>query len=509
MKEIIKIYFWQFVSITVNLGTIFISVPYFSQNKALYGIFTLIQSLYLFVTYTDFGFLSSGIKYATEESVSNKINNVEKILGFVAFIFSGFVLIFTLVFIILSFYPKFLIPSISNLADELIAKNLFLIFAISSPFFVFYRIFQIAFQINLKDYIFQKIVILTNSVKIVSTYFFFKDGKYEVVNYFIFSQTLVFFSLIIAGYYLHKNKLLDVKVFFKNFKFDNHIYKKVNNLAFASFFVTLSTLLYFEFDSIFIAKYLGPILLANFAVAKALVTYYRTFFGVLSTPFVIKINKLVGSKDFLQLNILVEKTIFLFLPLSVLPVLIFILNGKYLIINWLGINYIDSVVVSKLFVAIYLFSFLNSPVSILISSLERLQSLYLINFGVVIIYWVGVYFTYKDLGLVSLALFKLVVTFISFVFYIYILNTITAAYSNYHFVIKVIQSSIMPVLVIIFLYYFIERFYLSGNGISLLIWNIFLDSILFFIGLIVYYFSNIEFKSIINNLLHKFTLRFL
>ena len=66
MGNFIKIYFWQVISIGFNFAALFVVTPFLSSNQPIYGIYTIVISAYLFIAYADFGFLSSGMKYASE-----------------------------------------------------------------------------------------------------------------------------------------------------------------------------------------------------------------------------------------------------------------------------------------------------------------------------------------------------------------------------------------------------------------------------------------------------------
>ena len=91
MKQFLKIYFWQFVSIFFNFAAIFIVTPYLTSNQTIYGIYTLVIASYMFLTYADFGFLGAGMKFASEYSAQNNLKEEIKIVGFTGYIFLVFV----------------------------------------------------------------------------------------------------------------------------------------------------------------------------------------------------------------------------------------------------------------------------------------------------------------------------------------------------------------------------------------------------------------------------------
>ena len=48
------------------MATMFIVVPIITENKILYGVYSICISTSIFLSYADLGFVSAGIKYAGE-----------------------------------------------------------------------------------------------------------------------------------------------------------------------------------------------------------------------------------------------------------------------------------------------------------------------------------------------------------------------------------------------------------------------------------------------------------
>jgi O-antigen/teichoic acid export membrane protein len=114
MKQFLKIYFWQFISILFNFAAIFIVTPYLSSNQSIYGIYTLIVAAYMFLSYADFGFLGAGIKFASEYFAANNLKEEIKIIGFTGYVFMIFVSVYALGILYVSFNPEILVKSLSN-----------------------------------------------------------------------------------------------------------------------------------------------------------------------------------------------------------------------------------------------------------------------------------------------------------------------------------------------------------------------------------------------------------
>ena len=90
----LKIYFWQIVSIIFNFATVFVVTPFLSSNPAIFGIYSIVTAAYIFLSYADLGFLSAGMKYASECFARNERKEEIMIIGFAGFIFLIFVILF-------------------------------------------------------------------------------------------------------------------------------------------------------------------------------------------------------------------------------------------------------------------------------------------------------------------------------------------------------------------------------------------------------------------------------
>ena len=186
MKNYFKIYLWQIISIIFNFASVFVVTPYISSNKALFGVYSLVMAAYLFISYADFGFLGAGMKYACESFAKKEKKEEIEVIGFSGAVFFVFVFLFSIVMFVLASNPHYLIKSFNNQEEINIARKLFLFMGIFCPVFVFQRIIQIIYGVRLKDFVFQRILIATNLLKISSAFYFFRDGNYQIVEYFVF-----------------------------------------------------------------------------------------------------------------------------------------------------------------------------------------------------------------------------------------------------------------------------------------------------------------------------------
>src|SRR4029079_16302939 len=126
-KNYFRIYTAQLFAVIFNVLSLVIVIPFLSNNSRIYGIYSLCISFTIFLSYADLGFLNAGYKYASEYYAKNNRKKEIEITGFVSFILTVFVLIFSILLIMLAYHPYWLIQNISSANDTCIAKNLLLI----------------------------------------------------------------------------------------------------------------------------------------------------------------------------------------------------------------------------------------------------------------------------------------------------------------------------------------------------------------------------------------------
>ena len=499
MKQFIKIYVWQFFSILFNFAAVFVVTPYLSSNQTIYGIYTLVVAAYMFLSYADFGFLGAGMKFASECYAQKDLKKEIRIIGFTGFIFLVFVILYALGVFCLSFWPEVLVESLNNKEERLVASNLLLILALFCPVFVLQRIVQIIFAVRLRDYIFQRILIVSNAIKIVFAIALFSNESYPIVGYFLFSQ-LCTLAAVLGGLFIARKQFgYSFKLFFGSFRFSKEIFEKTKSLAFVSIFLTLCWILFYELDPFVIGRMLGPNNLAVFAVGFTLMEYFRGIFGIVFSPFIGKFNHYVGLKDHEGLNVFFNKVLVLALPLTVFPVLAISSTIKYFIFCWVGNQYAASVPIAQVLVLSFIFSFLTSPTGILIMAYERAKLLYFTNALLPLIYWAGVFITFKFIGLQAFADFKVVAFFVVGIVYLKIIVKLLKI-SFWPFLWKLVSPAILPVFFILTFTFFTKSYLpIEKDEINLLIYFVYNG---FVIGLafLIYYLLSTEYRKSVNSI---------
>lgn len=499
MLKFINIYIWQSISIMFNFAAVFVVTPYISAEPNLYGIYSIIIAAYLFISYADFGFLSAGMKYAAECFAQDKKQEEIEIIGFTGAVFLAFSTLYALGVLVVSFNPSWLVSGLSSTIEIDVARKMLVILALSCPALVMQRVIQIIFGIRLKDYKFQRILILSNLVKLTSAYFFFSNGRYMIIEYFLFSQFCLF-AAVVLGFVVMKRALgYDLMSLFRAFKFSKKMYNKTKKLAFTSIFLTLCWILYYELDTFAIAKIFGAHSVAIYAIGLTIITYFRSVFGIIFTPFIARFNHFVGVMDREGLKLFFVKVIVLFLPITIFPVLTVYFTVDNFILSWVGDQYTTSISIAGVLVLSYIFSFITYPSGILFLANERIRALYITSALQPIVFWCGVMLTKDILGLHSFAYFKFLAIFIETIVY----SIIVLKYLEVN-VLQFLKQIFLPVLLpfslVVAALFLFKPFLPSTLGKLNLFYYFMAIGVINLLGVAAYYFTSLVFKEFANRL---------
>jgi len=421
-KNFLKIYFWQGVSLVLNFLSMFIVIPYLTSDPVVYGIYTVCISFSIFLSYADLGFLSAGQKYAAEYFAKGQRKEEINVIGFTNFILMVFLLLFSAGFFILSLQPEFLIKNLLPGKEETIASSLLLILALFTPVTLLQRLLQMIFGIRLEDYIIQRTNVVASLLKIISVLWFFREGQYNIVGYFLFVQIVNLLAALVTLLIARKRFSYDLIALIKSVHFNKIIFSKTKNLAFTSFYLTLTWILYYELDPAAIGKMLGPQQVAVFAIGLTIMSFIRSIMGILFSPFNARFNHFIGTHDDESLKSLFATVTTVMAPLIVIPIITICLLVKPLILSWVGVQYTESVTIARFLILCNIYAFITYPTSMLLMAQERIKEMYLVNTLIPLIYWVGIILSYSQIGLNAFAFFKFVAFSISAIVYSYIIS---------------------------------------------------------------------------------------
>lgn len=477
-------------------------IPRLTSSPTIYGIYSVCISAAIYLSYADIGFLKAGVKYATEYFALKNRKKEQEFLGFSIFILSIFVGIIALGFYLLSRNPEFLIKGLNDGFEKEIASKLLLIQAIFSFNVLLQRFVDSVFGIRLENYISQRIRIVVSVLKIASVFYFFAEDNYDVVGYFLFFQSIDTLGHLCSLFLIWKKYDYDLAFQLKCFKFNREIFGKVKSLAFGSFYVTITWLLYYELDQVAIGKLIGAEAVAIYALGFTLLTYYRTLSGIIFSPFQARFNHFVGLDKISELKVFYLSIVKATMPAVVLTVIPILLLVKPFIFSWVGEDFESSIPIATSLIASNLFLFINVPGSYIIMSFERVKELYVINTVIAIVFWLGIYLFIDTVGILSFAIFKFVAAAIAMVFYLKVaLRFIEIKLKDFldKVIVKLIPSILVQVLVLLLL----RNFLPLEKSLKNLLMVLFIAALSIVLALITYYFVSKDIRHKVKGILSK------
>jgi O-antigen/teichoic acid export membrane protein len=502
IRNYLHTYFWQGIAIFLNLTSMLVVIPMITNNKVIYGVYSICISTAMFLNYADLGFVSASIKYAGECYASSKRKEELQYFGLSGFILFIFVSIISGIYILFSYYPSLLIKDFSSPEYLSIATKLLIIQAIFSFSTVLQRYISGVFQVRIESFIYQRINLVGSLLKIASVFFFFSSGRYDIVGYFLFSKLVEFVIILIGINIINRRYKISFIDYIKEFRFNKSVFIKTKDLAFSSLFVTFMWILYYELDLIIIGKLISASAVAIYALAFTLTKFIRSLSSTIFSPFQNRYNHLIGLGEMEGLKVLLYKVILYTMPIFVFFVLSVIVLSENIVLSWAGDEYLQSKIILSFLAANFMLSFIRVPGANMLVALKRIKDMYWINFIVVIVFWSGVLLTKNFLGVNSFAIFKFVAGIFAMIFY-------------FRFLIKFLNKSItiilretllrmiIPIIVIILFLLFIREYLPDTKGKMNLITVIATGGVGTFLGFLSLYFSSKYYKQEINYYLLK------
>lgn len=418
-KNYLKIYFFQILSIALGFVSMFIVVPYLSSDQTTYGIYSVCISVTIFLAYADLGFLGAGQKYAAESYARGDTRKELELVGFSHFILLVVVLLMSGIFLYLSFHPDKLINGLEDPQQVIIARRLLLILACFAPTVVIQRMLQMIFGIRLQEYNLQKINILGSVIKIVSVFYFFGGGRYDIVGYYLFIQ-IISAGVALGGIWMAKrNYNYDFGMLVRRFRFSKEVFRHTRSLASSSLFATLSWVLYYELDSVAIGKMIGAQAVAIYAIGLTLLGFLRSLLGVFFSPFSARFNHFVGVGQMQELRVFYQHVVTVTFPLVVFPLLSIAIMARGIVISWVGVEYEPSVAVAQWLVLCNILAFISYPTGMLLIAQENMRKMYIVNSMMPVIFWTGIFTTLGFWGVESFAIFKFTALIVSGICYLW------------------------------------------------------------------------------------------
>lgn len=416
-KNYIKIYFWKILSLLTGFLSLFIVIPHLSQNKEIFGIYSLCISLTLYLSYADIGFLSAGQKYASEAFIKNDRKAEIELLGFTGAILLLMIIPFSLVMIYLSFNPEVLISNISDTGRS-ISSSILLILGLVLPIqIIIQRLVQSILIIRIKDYISMKIDVFFNLIKIVSVFYFFSKGSYRIVDYYMFITLISLTSSIIILYKIKKEEDYDFKLLFKSIGLKRKEYEITKKLAFSSLFLSIGWIIYYELDLIIIGKVFGPNEIAIYAVGFSFLNFLRNLWNIVFSPFSQRFNHFAGLNDDIEMSKIIRNIINLTFPLCIIVTFVLFMSSEKIIHYWVGSDYSESIVILQVLIIGTCLGFVTNPSSYYITAKTKYNYIIFLALSLPVSFILGVLFLVPSFNTLGVAISKSTTMLIAFVIY--------------------------------------------------------------------------------------------
>ncbi len=503
-RKLIKLYIFRLIGILTAILSYTIVIPKLSSNVQAYGIYTVVVSLLLLLQYADLGFLGAGQKYAAEAFARDDRKEEIEILSFVHFILFVVVILYSLSLIYVYFNPHLVFNNISEI-DIQLAKHLILIFIAASPLIVMQRFISAVFSIRIEDYILQFVEITSSIIKILSTFFFFKNDNYNIVGYILFMQCMNLLSVMIELVIIKFRYKYNFRLVAKTFRFSKKTFELTKKMAITSIALTISWILYYELDSVYVSKLYNPKTVALFAIGITMLTFSRSLMNAFFSPFQTKFNHLRGIKDENSLSAFFIRIVVLSFPISIISPICIIILMKPLIISWIGFNYFDSILISKILIANLFFSFLLIPISYLAMAREKFKFLLISSLMLPFFYLLTYLLLYKYFGLLSLPMAKVITLLINLIINVILIKEVIN-FSLLNLLFSIGRQIIFPVLLLLLLLYITSPLWniATGKNTFHFLRIVGVGSICTILSILLYYFINPDTRLLLYKILAKF-----
>jgi len=413
-KNYIHIYVWRAISIVTGFLSMLIVVPHLSSNAELFGIYSFCIAFTLYITYADIGFLSAGQKYAAEAYAKNDRVAEMKMLGFTGAILLLMILPFSLVMIYFSFFPDLVINDLSVEGGN-IAGNLFLIIGLVLPIqVILQRLVQSILIIRIKDFVSMRIDVVFNLLNIASVLYFFRDGRYLVVQYYLFATLSTLIGSLIILFLIRKQENYDFFALIKEIRLSKTEYNITKKLAYGSLMLTVGWVIYYELDLIIIGKWMGSANVAIYAIGFTFLNFIRTLWNAVFSPFSQRFNHLVGTGSWDGMASLMKSLINYTFPLVVITTLVLALISEQLVYFWVGAVYSPSIVILQVLIIGTLFGFVSRPASYYFSANTKYRFIYLQAIITPLVFVIGLLGFVPIFGLPGVAIAKSSAMLVSF-----------------------------------------------------------------------------------------------
>ena len=476
-KNYLNIYLWRLIFLFSNFLSFLLVIPSISNDVELFGIYSFCLSFSIYLSYSDLGFLNAGWKYASKALFDNDNDFEAEILGFTFFILILMCIPFSVGMFMAYLNPSILFNNL-DIEHQNIASGLFLIMAFLLPLQVLLQRFvQSILVTRIKDYIFLRIDVIFNFVKILSIFYFFTEQQSLFVEYYLFITVVSILSSIFIFIYVIKNLKFNFTRFFSHIKFSRLHYDLTKKLAFSSLFATIAWVIYYELDLIIIGSFFNSYSIGIYAVGFTFLGFLKNLWSIVFSPYSQRFNHFSDEKLLDRLKLLATNLVTYTFPLIIIVSTILIIFAEKLVFLWVGNTYLESVNIIIVLIISTIFGFINQPAKYYFTSKNKYNYIYFTGATLPIVFIAGLYILIPTQGILAVAISKALATFGSFLISLYALRTII----NIYLIFKkwILQLSIFIIISFFFLPELVEVIFYVDNK------SIFNLSLLCFLMLII------------------------
>ena len=277
--------------------------------------------------------------------------------------------------------------------------------------------------------------------------------------------------------------------------FSKEQFKRTQKLAINSLYSTVFWILFYEIDLIFIGRVDGASAAALYSAAWTLISFLRAIYSSLFSPFTARFNHFKGLNDEEGLKNAFKESIHLTLPIIFFSIIPLFLYMNSFIYSYIGYGYEGTIILGQFLVLCFIYNPVTNPASLILITHERVKESYLISTLMALVFWIGIFISYKYLGTLSLALFK----FIGFTISAVILLNISLKYLSMKymdFIKSYVFPLVVPLLTLIIISLFITPILPTDKNWFNLAINLVVIGINSLIGIIEYYIFSPDFRTL-------------
>ena len=384
-------------------------LPLISSDATKYAVYAITMSLCMFLTYGDFGFLSACQKYCAEAVGKNSISEESEYLGFTIILLLVVFCLFSLMMVLASFYPQIIIPELDE-QDSRFASKMFLVTGLLMPVQVIcQRFIFLILTTRLKDYMFSRVDILANLLKIVLAPLFMKGNEFLLFEYFVMTIFLSIFSCLVGFFIIRIKNVFPLLEIFKNLRFSKKVYDKTKYLAGSMIFSTICWIMYYELDLLIAAQFFSIQEVAYYSLAFTFLNFLRSLWVSGFAPFLPLMSVYLGAGNVSGTKKISSSIILFTSPLFIILALFLGKHMEQIIIYWVGLDFIQSAeIVSVLLCGIALIGFTNVAAHYM-TTFKLYSAILLLGLSPLLTYYGGfsflMYFNPQD-GILNLAYAK-------------------------------------------------------------------------------------------------------